>query len=183
MLKALQKLMGDKPQEQMEQEQVEQIEAAIEEVAPEMSVEQQLGANLQDALAKIEAVGAELAEKNALLSEAQSKLAQYSELIAKAEAEAADAAQKAAMKVLDERKQMLASVMGSEAPTLEAEFSILKDLPEEAFNLVIASKKAAFEALEKSEMFREVGVSGEAEKPSSAEALNVSRFIKKGNKK
>lgn len=61
------------------------------------------------------------------------------------------------------RKEALAAVMGSENPELETEFAILKSLDDAAFQIVIKSKAAAAEAVNKSEMFKEIGVAGEAE--------------------
>jgi len=77
------------------------------------------------------------------------------------------------------RKEALAAVMGTENPELEAEFAILKGLDEAAFQIVVKSKAAAAEAIEKSAMFKEIGVAGEAEVQEESSALNISNFIQK----
>lgn len=67
------------------------------------------------------------------------------------------------------RKDALAAVMGADNAELEAEFAIVKSLDQAVFDLVLKSKKAAYEALEKSTMFNEVGVSGEADQKANAD--------------
>lgn len=74
------------------------------------------------------------------------------------------------------RKDALAAVMGADSPDLEAEFAILKSLDESVFQLVLKSKAAAVDAISKSAMFQEVGVSGEAaveDKPTESAEMRV----------
>ena len=74
------------------------------------------------------------------------------------------------------RKDALAAVMGADNPDLEAEFAILKSLDESVFQLVLKSKAAAVDAISKSAMFQEVGVSGEAaaeDKPTESAEMRV----------
>lgn len=75
------------------------------------------------------------------------------------------------------RKDALAEVMGQDNPDLEKEWEIVKSLDETVFNLVLKSKKDAFEAIEKGKMFQEVGVSGEAEIRDEAESATA-RILK-----
>lgn len=86
---------------------------------------------------------------------------------AQAEIEVFKAAQVEAVE--KSRKDALAAVMGADNAELEAEFAIVKGLDQAVFDLVLKSKKAAYEALEKSAMFNEVGVSGEAEPKAEAD--------------
>lgn len=79
------------------------------------------------------------------------------------------------------RKDALAAVMGADNPELEAEFAIIKSLDEAVFELVLKSKKAANEALEKSAMFVQMGVSGEAETKADTESAEMKILRKLAN--
>lgn len=124
---------------------------------------QALATQLQEAIDNIQQLNSAVAEKEgaiaSLLSKVESVTASYE--AAKEQLKTFQEAQAQASE--KSRKEALAAVMGTENPELEAEFAILKGLDEAAFQIVVKSKAAAAEAIEKSAMFKEIGVAGEAE--------------------
>lgn len=137
---------------------------------------QQMATQLQEAVDAIQQLNAVVEEKekgiSALSSQLEVLLASNKE--AKEQLEVFKAAQ--AVAVEKSRKDALAAVMGADSPDLEAEFAILKSLDDAVFQLVLKSKAAAVDAISKSAMFQEVGVSGEAaveDKPTESAEMRV----------
>ena len=105
--------------------------------------------------------------------------AAHEEFVAKAVADALEPVQKAlndaqaeievfkAEKVAakeNARLEQLKEVMGAENSELSTEFEVLKAVDDKTFDIVIKSKKAAVAAVKESPLFKQVGVSGEADK-------------------
>lgn len=169
MLKALQKaLSGSKPEEQL----TEAVEVVVE--ASTQSVEQSLAVQLQEAIGVVEQLNAVIAEKDISLAELLAKVESLSAYAEKAEAEAKALAEQAKMKEVESRKEKLASVIGSENPGFDATFAAVSSLDEANFNVVVDAMAAARKAEADSEMFKQVGVSGEAEtKPDDGVSLEM----------
>lgn len=124
---------------------------------------QALATQLQEAIDNIQQLNSAVAEKEgaiaSLLSKVESVTASYE--AAKEQLKAFQEAQALASE--KSRKEALSAVMGSENPALESEFAVLKGLDEAAFQIVLKSKASAVVQVEKSAMFKEVGVAGEAD--------------------
>lgn len=175
MLDALKKkLLGDKPDEQLAEVAEEVVTEAVTQ-----NVEQSLATDLQSALSQVEELNAALQAKDSLLAELNSKLEALSEFAAKAEAHAEALRVEAEQKALAEKREKLANVIGADNPKLDAVFAPLAALEASAFDVVISAMAASFEAEASSEMFKEVGVSGEAEvKPAAQNESAEMRIIK-----
>jgi DNA repair exonuclease SbcCD ATPase subunit len=152
----------------------------VQEELLELAAMQPLQEQLAELVSQVEQLNSVVAEKDALLASLNSKLEGYADLAAKAEAEAAALQEQAKLKELNERREMLADVIGKDNPGFETTFTAIGELPRESFDVVVSGFKASFAKEAESAMFKEVGVSGDAEVPSDAAKLNVSRFLKKG---
>ena len=167
MIKALQKVLGGKQDEQLE----EAVEQPVEAVTP--TVEQSLAQDLQGALAQVESLNAALLAKDTLVAELNSKLEQLSEFAAQAEAAAEALRVEAEQKALAEKREKLANVIGAENPGFEATFAAISGLDAEAFQTVVSGFAASFAKEAESVMFKQMGVSGEAEKKADTESAEM----------
>lgn len=156
------------------------VEAVVQEGIMELAEMQPLQEQLAELASQVEQLTSVVAEKDALLASLNSKLEGYADLAAKAEAEAVALQEQAKLKELNERREMLADVIGKDNPGFETTFTAIGELPRESFDVVVSGFKASFAKEAESVMFKEVGVSGDAEVPSDAAKLNVSRYLKKG---
>ena len=159
----------------LKQKLAKKLEGAVEAPSLSNTVETQLGEQLQEALSQLE-------QKESVIVELTSKLEALSQYAAAAEAASEALKVEAANKVLNERKEQLANIMGADNPKLDEEFNLIKSLDQAVFDLVIKSKQEAAEALDKSEMFNEIGVSGEAELIDDSKTLNITKFLNKAKK-
>lgn len=173
MLDALKKtLLGKAPEQQAA------VVSAVVEAATQ-NVEQSLATDLQAALAQVEELNAALSAKDGLVAELNSKLETLSEFAAKAEAHAEALRVEAENKAIAEKKEKLANVIGAQNAGFDTTFSAISSLDASAFDVVISAMAASFKAEAQSEMFKEVGVSGEAEaKPAAQEESAEMRIIK-----
>ena len=96
----------------------------------------------------------------------QKSLDEANEKLAAIEAEKVVAVEKA-------RKDALSAVMGEANPELEATFAVAKSLDQAAFDLIVKSLEAANKAKESSDMFKEAGVSGEADLSAQSESKEM----------
>lgn len=126
----------------------------------------------------------EMVEKSAVEALVQKAVKDAVELVQKSldEANAQIAAFKAEKQemIYKSRKDALVEVMGAENAELEKEFAILKDLPQEAFDIVVKSKGQADKT---NPAFRAVGVEGEAAREDGASAemkILTQKFKKEG---
>ncbi|MBK9617078.1 MAG: hypothetical protein IPO35_16795 [Uliginosibacterium sp.] len=160
------------------------VEAAVQEVQEELlelAAMQPLQEQLAELVSQVEQLNSVVAEKDALLASLNSKLEGYADLAAKAEAEAAALQEQAKLKELNERREMLADVIGKDNPGFETTFTAIGELPRESFDVVVSGFKASFAKEAESTMFKEVGVSGDADK-APEENLTM-KIIKQSLKK
>ena len=160
------------------------VEAAVQEVQEELlelAAMQPLQEQLAELVSQVEQLNSVVAEKDALLASLNSKLEGYADLAAKAEAEAAALQEQAKLKELNERREMLADVIGKDNPGFETTFTAIGELPRESFDVVVSGFKASFAKEAESAMFKEVGVSGDADK-APEENLTM-KIIKQSLKK
>lgn len=151
MLEKYKKFFGgnETKETQLEQES-EQITALQEQLA---TAEQMIGAyeeNVQELTAKLE--------------EALTKLEQFNEIAKEAEAKAEAIRQEAEAKAIEGKRQALASVIGSENPNFEEQFEALSKLDDLSFKTVLNGFSMSIEKTKESPLFKQVGVSGEADK-------------------
>jgi signal peptide peptidase SppA len=112
--------------------------------------------------ASFEAVKTELEAKASLVAELQEKLASF-------EAEKVAFAEAAKLAKLEARKEKLAAVMSAdEAASLSAKLEVVDD---ESFDAVYSSFKAKHDTLEKSPLFKAVGI--DAESNGKVDALDT----------
>ena len=149
MLDALKKkLTGSIPDEQ------------LEKVA---NVEQELAAQLQEAIGSLEQLNAVVAEKDAALQMLNAKLEELSKYAEAAEAQAAALAEEAKLKAENARKEQLAAVIGKDNPSFDEQFNALSVLSDEAFGVVVKGFAAAnTKQAESDTMFQQESVSVEA---------------------
>ena len=159
----------------LKQKLTKKLEVVVDTPSLSNTIETQLGEQLQEVLSQLE-------QKESVIVELTSKLEALSQYAAAAEAASEALKVEAANKVLNERKEQLANIMGADNPKLDEEFNLIKSLDQAVFDLVIKSKQEAVEALDKSEMFNEIGVSGEAELIDDSKTLNITKFLKKAKK-
>ena len=159
----------------LKQKLTKKLEVAVDTPSLSHTIETQLGEQLQEVLSQLE-------QKESVIVELTSKLEALSQYAAAAEAASEALKVEAANKVLNERKEQLANIMGADNPKLDEEFNLIKSLDQAVFDLVIKSKQEAVEALDKSEMFNEIGVSGEAELIDDSKTLNITKFLNKAKK-
>lgn len=159
----------------LKQKLTKKLEVVVDTPSLSNAIETQLGEQLQEALSQLE-------QKESVIAELTSKLEALSQYAAAAEAASEALKVEAANKALNERKEQLANIMGADNPKLDEEFNLIKSLDQAVFDLVIKSKQEAAEALDKSEMFNEIGVSGEAELIDDSKTLNITKFLKKAKK-
>lgn len=160
------------------------VEAAVQEVQEELlelAAMQPLQEQLAELVSQVEQLNSVVSEKDALLASLNSKLEGYADLAAKAEAEAAALQEQAKLKELNERREMLADVIGKDNPGFETTFTAIGELPRESFDVVVSGFKASFAKEAESAMFKEVGVSGDADK-APEENLTM-KIIKQSLKK
>lgn len=157
-----------------------------QKVSAEMTKEVELQAQLsevQERLAASDVVIAELEAKVAELSagfetERAALVAQYEEQIAAKQAEL-DAILKAqAEAVIKERKAKLEAVVGT-AKAGEL-FEVVKDMSQAQFDVIVSSLTTSVEAESRTEMFSEVGATGEKE--ASTAPTHFSTYLKKAKK-
>jgi hypothetical protein len=84
-------------------------------------------------------------------------------------------------KELDARKAQLADVLAEDQ--VESVFGAVKELPQEAFEAVVAGYSQSVKAVEASEMFTEVGVDFEAKDSSEGKSQSVMNLIKQRKNK
>ena len=159
----------------LKQKLTKKLEVVVDTPSLSHAIETQLGEQLQEVLSQLE-------QKESVIAELTSKLEALSQYAAAAEAASEALKVEAANKALNERKEQLANIMGADNPKLDEEFNLIKSLDQAVFDLVIKSKQEAAEALDKSEMFNEIGVSGEAELIDDSKTLNITKFLKKAKK-
>lgn len=130
----------------------------------------QMSELLEAANSMIGQLEGDVAEKAASLQEALAKIAEFEAVANEAKAVAEAAAQQAAEMKIEQRKEKLANVIGSENPSFGAIFGAVESLDDAAFDVIVGGYKQQFEAEAKSDDFKEVGYSTqEAEAP----VLNV----------
>lgn len=157
------------------------VEAAKQEEKVEMVAQQPLQEQLADLMSQVEQLNSVIAGKDAELASLNSKLEGFAELAAKAEAEAAALVEQAKLKEINERREMLADVIGKDNPGFETTFAAIGELSRESFDVVVSGFKASLVKEAEGVMFKEVGVSGEAEK-APEENLTM-KIIKQSLKK
>jgi uncharacterized coiled-coil protein SlyX len=163
MLKALQKQVFGKDQASAE--------------AGMSSVEQELAAQLQDAIGTIEQLNTLVAEKEVTLQSLNAKLEELSKYAEAAEAQAAELAEQAKLNAINARKEKLAAVIGADNKDFEARFNALSALDDAAFGVVVEGFAAAYtKQAESDEMFKEVGTSAESTKDIDATGFDFSKF-------
>lgn len=176
MLDALKKkLLGEAPETV-----AEQAEAVVE--AATQNIEHSLATDLQGALAQVEQLNAALLAKDSLLAELNSKLEALSEFAAQAEAAAEALRVDAVNKALEVKREKLANVIGSQNPGFDATFAAISNLDDASFDVVVGGFAASFAKEAESELFNEVGVSGEAEVKAEDTSLNITKYLKKNRK-
>jgi len=84
-------------------------------------------------------------------------------------------------KELEARKAQLAGVLAEDQ--VESVFGAVKELPQEAFEAVVAGYSQSAQAVEASEMFTEVGVDFETKDSSEAKSQSVMNLIKQRKNK
>jgi len=147
-----------------------------DQAEPEMS-DKSIGLDSINAIAKlaefaevIDQLNAVIGEKDASLQELASKLESFEQVAKEAEAQAEAIRVAAEAAALESKKALLAEVVGKDNPSLDALFNSISGLDSEAFNTVVSGFKAARVAEAQSEMFKQVGVSGEAEASTDTES-------------
>lgn len=177
MLEALKKAFCNTPDGQLEQ--VAPVQEGLTDLT-QLNVNEQLNAALNEIIAK----DATLAELNAQLGNMANEIEDYKQQLetlkgfaAEAEAKALAAAEEMKAKELADKKAQLADVIGKDNPGFDTTFAAIASLDTEAFNVVVSGFKAAFAAEAQTEMFQELGVSGEAELKSEDESATA-RIIK-----
>lgn len=178
MLDTLKKAVGIQPKENMEQsapnqEMVGDVFNKDTLLAQLAEANEMLTAN-QDTIATLNSNIANMANEIEGYKQKLESLQQYAE---EAEAKALAAAEEMKAKELADKKAQLADVIGADNPGFDKTFAALEGLNAEAFNVVLSGFKASFEAEAKSEMFTEVGLSGEAE-PKTEEESATARILK-----
>ena len=180
MLDALKKkLLGDKPDEQL-QENVEQVVEAVASQEAQIDMADQLSqaiAKMADLEGVVATLNAAVAEKDASLQELAGKLAEYGEIAKEAEAKAEALRVEAEAKALASRKEKLGSVIGSENPGFDATFNAISGLDDVAFSVIVEGFAASFAKQAESPMFQEIGVGGEADTSKIEESAEM-RIIK-----
>lgn len=129
----------------------------------EMTQVNEVMAQLAEAQELITQKDAALANVESQMQELASKLAQFEAAAQEAEAKAEAVKKAAEMAAMQARKEKLAEVIGADNPSLDATFEAVKSLDSEAFNVVVAGFAAKFVQESQGDMFKETGVSGEAE--------------------
>ena len=176
MLDALKKkLLGEAPETVAEQAEVV-VEAATQ------NIEQSLATDLQGALAQVEQLNATLQERESVIVALNSKLEALSEFAAQAEAAAEAIRVTAENKALEVKREKLANVIGSQNPGFDATFAAISNLDDASFDVVVGGFAASFAKEAESELFNEVGVSGEAEVKAEDTSLNITKYLKKNRK-
>lgn len=179
MLSALKKVLsGIAPERELtnagaEQALLENEDGSMSVVTAEMFAE--LSAKMDGAVKA-------LSDKDSIIASLTEKLASFEALTAEMEARAAAIAAEAKAKELSQKKDLLASVMGSQNEKLDAVFESMKDLPTTSFEVIAENMRAAFEAVEKTPMFNEVGAPGKAE-VGDGESAEMKILKAKYNKK
>lgn len=175
MLEALKKAFGDKPKEKLEQDAPKQEMQDDIQLAGETFAEQ-----LNTALDMLAVNEETIAELNVNLSNMANEIEDYKQKLAslqsyadEAEAKAVAAAEEMKAKDIADKKQQLADVIGADNPGFDTTWNAVAELNAEAFNVVVNGFKASFIAEAKSEMFNEVGVSGEAEPVEDGESATM----------
>ena len=123
-----------------------------------------------------------ITELNSKLESVTSKLAELQEYAKQAEAAAEAIKAEAAAKLIEEKKQMLADVIGRDNESFDATFNAIASLDNDAYKTVISGFAASLVKEANSEMFKETGVSGEAEVSKTkleADASAVMNIINK----
>lgn len=170
MLQALKRVLGKDQQEPEMDNKVEDALASVEALA-----QPDLSAQLSQALEKITA-------QDGLINELKSKLEQYSSIAQQAEAEAEALRIEAEQKAIQAKREKLADVLGKDNPEFESVFAATSALPDEAFDVVVSGFAKSFAKQAESEMFNEVGVSGEAQmKPEESREMQILKQKYKSN--
>lgn len=179
MLDSLKKAVGIQPKENMEQDAPKQ-EMSSEVFGSETLLTQLAEANEmlaanQEIIAGLNSNIANMANE---IEGYKQKLESLQEFAKEAEAKALAAAEEMKAKELADKKAQLADIIGADNPDFDKMFNSLEGLNAEAFNVVLSGFKASFEAEAKSEMFVQLGVSGEAE-PKAEDEGATARILKK----
>ena len=157
---ALKKLLAGKAPVAQEQEPAGAVAS---------SVESALAGDLQAALSQVESLNQLLQERESVVAEMTAKLESLSAYAEQAEAAAEALRVEAENKALEVKREKLAAVIGAQNPGFEATFAAISGLEEAAFQTVVDGFAASFKAESKTEMFTEVGVSGEADQKANAD--------------
>ena len=140
------------------------IAEAVENLQIDMAEQlSQAVAKMTDLEGIVATLNAAIAEKDASLQELAGKLAEYSEIANEAKAKAEALRVEAEAKALEAKKEKLASVIGSENPGFDATFSAISGLDDAAFSVIVEGFAASFAKEAQGPMFKEIGVSGEAD--------------------
>lgn len=163
---ALRKLLGAKPEEQLEQN--DKPKEALTVAVDVMGLEQmnELSTQLAELAGTVEQLNSVVAEKDSLIATLNGKLESLSAFAAEAEAKAEALRVEAQEKAVAIRKEMLANVIGSANPGFNSTFEAIASLDDAAFETVVGGFAASFAKEAESVMFKEIGVSGEAEATS-----------------
>jgi chromosome segregation ATPase len=170
------KLLGDTTQEKQLEEVQEAVVEASEAPLAQMN---ELSSQLAELAGTVETLNSVIAEKDALLAELNGKIAELSVFADEAQARAEAVAAEAKAKEVESRKEMLAAVIGADNPGFDTTFAAIGALDDAAFSVVVEGFRASFAKEADSIMFKELGVSGEAEKLSSETGLNIKKFLPK----
>lgn len=114
-----------------------------------------------------------LQTKEGVIAALNTQLAELTDKVVSLEAQAQAIKAEAEMAAVQSRKDALAAVMGVDNPELNANFEVVKSLDQAAFDLVVKSMKAAADAKAEGAMFKEAGVSGEANAPVAGESKEM----------
>jgi len=180
LLDALKKVLkGNAPDEKLEENAPE----AVLESATPLELTNELSTQLTELAGVVEALNSVIAQKDALLAEMNGKLEALSAYAADAEAKAAEVVAQAKAKELTDKREMLANVIGDDNANLDATFAAISGLDGESYALVVSGFAASYAKEAESVMFKEIGVSGEAEASTDAgESREMAILKQKYNK-
>lgn len=153
----------------------EVVEAAINknEVNEEMKLEE-MKAQLEEVSAQLEA-----AQGEALAALEENEKLQAA--LAASQEELASLQESVKSKELESRKSQLQAVLASDQ--VESVFEAVKELPQEAFEAVVAGYEKSAKAVEASEMFNEVGLDIESKDDIEEKTKSVMNIIKQRKNK
>lgn len=155
----------------------EQEKEVINMTTENEATAQAAATTIAELTASLEQATATLADKTTAFAELTAKVEQMTAALAASESAQAELAAQAEAKVLSDRIEKLAVVIGTvKAPVMAAS---LKGLDDTSFDLVVTSMSANLTEEAKSAMFTETGVAADAEAVAEVAPTHFKTYIKK----